>query len=139
MNRMRLAPETGEDVEKAWRYQIRRRDERAALGRIMAARCFCLAAVLAVSALWAHNSHIELALKALVTGCAAALCWQASTMRRSGFAVPMFGLLALVFNPFLDVLRRAGTWKSGVLTAGIAIFVWSGFWLRPGSKYGNSR
>jgi len=139
MNRLRLMPETGENFEKAWRYESRRRDERAAHARIILARCFCLAAVLALAALWAHNPQLDLALKTVVAGCAAAVCWQASTMRHSGFASPLFGFLALLFNPFLDVLSRAGTWKPGVLTASIAIFVWSGFWLRPGSKYANSR
>ena len=136
MNQIGLVRELDDTAWYACQHRSRRRGERAAAGRMLAAQCFCIAALLASLALWTGPSQFDTALRAVVAAGAAVVGWQAAAILRPGFTVP-FAIIFLLFNPFVNLFNLAGAWKPGILAAAIGVFALSGIWLRPDLKHSN--
>ena len=136
MNQIGLVRELDDTAWYTCQHKSRRRGERAAAARMLAAQCFCIAALLAGIALWTGSSPFDAALRAVVAAGAAVVGWQAAAIRRLGFTVP-FAIIFLLFNPFVNLLNLAGTWQPVVLAGAIGVFALSGIWLRPDLKRSN--
>ena len=119
---------------RAWRQNNRRRDERAAVKRILVVKGSCIAALLAASFLAIRTTDFGILPAAIVTLGAGVVAQQAFSAGRYNFAV-LFALTLLIFNPLFPLLNFAGAPARWAAVIAAAAFASSLLWLNPGRRF----
>jgi hypothetical protein len=110
-----------EAVWKAWVARGRAQNRLDSAARVRAVEWVSVAALLAAAALWSHVAPYETAVRFIVCGGAMVATFQ--VIRRHYLLAPVFGALALIYNPVAPVLSFSGGWQQVVVAASTAPFL----------------
>lgn len=111
-----------EAVWNAWVARGRAQDRRDSAARVRAIEWVSVAALLAAAALWSRVAPYETVVRFIVCAGAMVATFQVIRARRYAF-VPVFGALALLYNPVAPVLGFSGGWQQAVVAASTAPFL----------------
>jgi uncharacterized protein DUF6804 len=116
-------PPLDEAVWQAWVRKGRAQEERSYAARMKAVKWISLAGLLlaAAAGLWSDLTPYDI-VRFVVAAGAMVLMFRAFHARQYAFA-PVFGALALLYNPVAPVFSFSGAWQRALVVASAAPFV----------------
>jgi len=110
------------EVWQAWLQKCRAQERRSAAANIKAIKWISIAGLLVVAGMWNVVTPCEVAIKFFVTACAILMMFHEIHARHYFFA-PMFGALALLYNPVAPMFSFAGDWQRAFVVVSTIPFI----------------
>ena len=130
-----LARPLDEAAWQAWVLKGRAQQERRRLAWRKAIKCMSLAGLLlaAAAGFWPDLLAYHVVIRFMVAAGATVLMFRAFALRDYAFG-PLFGALALLYNPLAAVFSFSGEWQRALVLASAFPFVASLSWREAGTK-----
>jgi len=116
-----------EAVWQAWKAKGRARDRQGRETPIKALKWGSIVAMLAVAGLWSRLTSYDILIRCVLAAAAVGMMFETFNKRQYALG-PVFGALALLYNPVVPVFSFSGNWQRALVVAAAIPFVISLAW-----------